>query len=81
LLGTDAGHLDFRASILVKPEAVILTTVARAHNRRGRFYLAIVRIVHPAIVRSMLRNASRYLAQTAPAAAMRRDQDDPWSAA
>lgn len=65
LLGTNAGHLDFRASILVDSDAVILTTVARTRNRRGRCYLAIVRVVHPAIVRSMLRNASRHLALTA----------------
>jgi hypothetical protein len=66
LLGTDAGHLDFRASILVEPHAVILTTVARTHNRRGRVYLAIIRVVHPAIARGMLRDASRRLARTAP---------------
>ena len=71
LLGTDAGHLDFRASILVDSDAVTLTTVARTRNRRGRFYLAIVRLVHPAIVRGMLRNASRHLAYTAPSAAKR----------
>lgn len=63
LLGTDARHLDFRASILVEAEAVTLTTVAAAHNRRGRLYMAVVRRTHPAVVRSMLSRARRRLAE------------------
>jgi hypothetical protein len=63
LLGTDAGHLDFRASILVEPDddgtTITLATHATAHNRAGRAYLALVRIFHPPIVKAMLRRAAR----------------------
>ncbi|MGY0232004.1 DUF2867 domain-containing protein [Longispora urticae] len=68
LLGSDAGHLDFRASILVEPDAVTLSTLARAHNLRGRVYLAVVRRVHPYVVRRMLRGTSRRLALGVPGA-------------
>lgn len=68
LLGTDAGHLDFRASVLVDTDrrVVTLTTVVRVHNRRGRLYMAIVRRAHPPVVRAMLRRALRQLAVVAP---------------
>ncbi|WP_129664573.1 DUF2867 domain-containing protein [Phytoactinopolyspora endophytica] len=59
LLGTDAGHLDFRASVLVKNETVTLSTVAKTHNRRGRLYMVVVSRLHPVIVRSMLYRALR----------------------
>jgi len=71
LLGTDAGHLDFRASVLVADGTVTLTTVARACNTRGRLYLAVVRLVHPAVVRAMLSRAAQQLAARAPAAPTR----------
>ncbi|MEV4277555.1 DUF2867 domain-containing protein [Actinoplanes xinjiangensis] len=62
LLGTDAGHLDFRASILVEPDddgvTVTLSTHAVAHHRTGRLYLALVRLFHPPVVRAMLRRAA-----------------------
>jgi hypothetical protein len=62
LLGTDAGHLDFRASILVEPDddgiTVTLSTHAVTHTRGGRLYLALVRLFHPPIVRAMLRRAA-----------------------
>ncbi len=61
LLGTDAGHLDFRASILVEPgdggATVTLSTHATPRTAAGRAYLAVVRLVHPAVVRLMLRHA------------------------
>ncbi|QSB13105.1 DUF2867 domain-containing protein [Natronosporangium hydrolyticum] len=59
LLGVDDEHLDFRVSVLVDPAGrrVTLSTVTRAHNRRGRFYLAVVRRLHPLVVRAMLRRA------------------------
>ena len=65
LLGTDERHLDFRASVRREPQRVVLTTVVRLHNRRGRGYFALVRRVHPAIVRGMLSRAARRL--SAPA--------------
>ena len=63
LLGADAGHLDFRASVLVEPRrattAVTLSTVVTVHNGRGRLYMSVVRLVHPLVVRAMLGRAAR----------------------
>ncbi|HZG92519.1 MAG TPA: DUF2867 domain-containing protein [Pseudonocardia sp.] len=61
LLGTDDGHLDFRASVRREPDRVVLSTVVRLHNRRGRLYFALVRPIHPVIVRGMLVRAARRL--------------------
>ncbi|VXB09606.1 DUF2867 domain-containing protein [Aeromicrobium sp. 9AM] len=58
LLGIDQSHLGFRASVLCEPDRVVVSTVVRLHNRRGRAYSAIVRRVHPAVVRAMLRRAA-----------------------
>ncbi|BEL05015.1 hypothetical protein Q0Z83_032060 [Actinoplanes sichuanensis] len=62
LLGTDAEHLDFRASVLVEAGddavTVTLSTHAAARTRGGRIYLALVRLVHPIVVRAMLRRAA-----------------------
>ncbi|GHI02120.1 hypothetical protein AQI88_18220 [Streptomyces cellostaticus] len=74
LLGEDAGHLDFRASILVDDHQVTLGTVVRLHNRRGRLYWAAVKRVHPFMARTMLRRIHRRLAVTAPTAAERAQQ-------
>lgn len=63
LLGTDAGHLDFRVSIRCASDAVTLTTVVQCHNRRGRLYSVLVRRVHPAVVRAMLSRAARTVAK------------------
>lgn len=63
LLGVDAGHLGFRASVLVEPDidgtTVTLSTHATTRSRAGRAYLGLVRFVHPAVVRAMLRRAAR----------------------
>lgn len=59
LLGTDERHLDFRASVLVEADRVVLSTVVQVHGARGRAYLAVVRRVHPTVVRAMLRRAAR----------------------
>ena len=63
LLGTDAGHLDFRASVLVEPDGrgttVTLSTHATTRSRAGRAYLGLVRLFHPVVVRAMLRRAAR----------------------
>jgi hypothetical protein len=61
LLGTDSNHLDFRASVRREPDRVVLTTVVQLHNRRGRAYFALVRAVHPIVVRAMLNRAARRL--------------------
>jgi hypothetical protein len=61
LLGTDERHLDFRASVRREPQRVVLTTVVRLHNQRGRGYFALVRRVHPVVVRGMLSRAARRL--------------------
>jgi hypothetical protein len=65
LLGADANHLDFRASVRREPDRVVLTTVVHLHNRRGRAYSALVRLVHPAVVRAMLNRAARRLSGSA----------------
>ena len=53
-------HLDFAAGIGVDAERrlVRLVTVVRLHGWRGRVYFAPVSLVHPAIVRSMMRRAA-----------------------
>ncbi|HEY5788641.1 MAG TPA: DUF2867 domain-containing protein [Microlunatus sp.] len=61
LLGTDERHLSFRASVLSLSDRVVLSTVVQIHNRRGRAYFAVVRLIHPLIVRAVLRRAARYL--------------------
>jgi hypothetical protein len=69
LLGMDAGHLDFRAVVSVEPERVVLTTLVRRHNRRGRAYFALVRRIHPVVVAAMLTRAATRLSRR-PAAAV-----------
>ena len=56
-------HLDFAAGIGVDAERrlVRLTTAVRLHGWRGRLYFAPVALVHPAVVRSMMRRAARRL--------------------
>ncbi|ORT56844.1 DUF2867 domain-containing protein [Streptomyces sp. CB03238] len=71
LLGEDAGHLDFRASLLVDQEGVTLSTVVKTHNRLGRLYFGVVRQVHPFMARRMLRRTHRRLALSAPTAGER----------
>ncbi|MFK8850238.1 DUF2867 domain-containing protein [Streptomyces sp. Ac-502] len=84
LLGKDARHLDFRASLLVESPAegadgrtaghggrVTLSTVVRTHHTGGRLYFAVVRRVHPVLARAMLRRTHRRLALAAPSAGER----------
>ncbi|MET7620020.1 DUF2867 domain-containing protein [Streptomyces sp. NPDC005408] len=71
LLGEDAGHLDFRASVLIADDKVTLTSVVKIHNWRGRLYFAVIRHLHPPVARRMLRRAHRRLAFAAPPAALR----------
>ncbi|MFF3685091.1 DUF2867 domain-containing protein [Streptomyces sp. NPDC002187] len=73
LLGEDASHLDFRASLLVDEDedTVTLTTVVRIHNLRGRLYFGVVRLFHPMMARMMLSRTRRRLAYEAPPAPTR----------
>jgi hypothetical protein len=65
LLGVDQKHLAFRVSVLVEAHRVVLTTVVGLRNRRGRAYFAVVRRLHPFVVRGMLARASRTMAVSA----------------
>jgi hypothetical protein len=58
LVGIDQQHLSFRASVLLEPRRVVLSTVVQVHNRRGRAYSAVVRRLHPLVVRTMLARAA-----------------------
>ncbi|WP_336047965.1 DUF2867 domain-containing protein [Streptomyces sp. CA2R101] len=71
LLGEDARHLDFRASIHLADGHVTLGTVVRIHRRAGRLYFTVVRRVHPFVVRTVLRRFHRRLALAAPGAGER----------
>ncbi|MER7108470.1 DUF2867 domain-containing protein [Streptomyces sp. NPDC000229] len=71
LLGEDARHLDFRASLLVDDQGVTLSTVVKTHNALGRLYFGVVRHVHPYMARLMLRRTHRRLALAAPTAGER----------
>ncbi|KPC60498.1 DUF2867 domain-containing protein [Streptomyces chattanoogensis] len=71
LLGHDARHLDFRASILIANGQVTLGTVVRTQHAGGRLYWAVVRRVHPFMARLMLRRTHRRLALAVPSAGER----------
>ncbi|MEW2439951.1 DUF2867 domain-containing protein [Streptomyces caniferus] len=71
LLGEDARHLDFRASVQVADGRVTLGTVVRIHRTTGRLYFAVVRRFHPFLARAMLRRCHRRLALAAPSAGER----------
>ena len=61
LLGTDERHLSFRASVLTRSDRVVISTIVQNHSRRGHAYSAVVRLVHPLIVRAVLGRAARHL--------------------
>ncbi|MBB5833622.1 DUF2867 domain-containing protein [Kribbella italica] len=61
LIGTDDKHLDFRASIRCVDGAVEVITIVQIHNLLGRLYFAPVRLLHPPMVRQMLRRAAKEL--------------------
>jgi hypothetical protein len=71
MLGEDGAHLDFRVSVLIDQDRVTISTVARAHDLRGRLYLAFVRAWHPWVVRTMMRRGYRRLVLEAPSAGER----------
>lgn len=65
LIGTDQRHLAFRASVLLEQDRVVLSTVVHQRNRRGRAYSALVRRIHPWVVRGLLARAARKMAAVA----------------
>ena len=65
LLGIDQRHLGFRASVLVQPHRVVVSTIVEVHNRRGRAYSALVRRIHPWVVRTVLAAAVKKMAVSA----------------
>ncbi|WP_244258120.1 DUF2867 domain-containing protein [Streptomyces sp. Tu 2975] len=77
LLGEDAGHLDFRASLLIEGDTATLTTVVRFHNLRGRLYWALMRRFHLLAARLMLARTRRRLARRAAPAPLRPAEPAP----
>ncbi|MFF0204553.1 DUF2867 domain-containing protein [Streptomyces sp. NPDC005017] len=71
MLGEDASHLDFRASVLVDEDSVTLATAVRLHHTGGRLYFALARIFHPYLARRALRRAHRRVAFAVPPAGER----------
>jgi Protein of unknown function (DUF2867) len=71
VLGLDDRHLDFRASILVEGDTVVVSTRVRFNNALGRAYFAPVRIAHPFVVKAMMRRllTSTRCPSSSPAAA------------
>lgn len=65
LLGIDQHHLAFRASVLVEPDRVVVSTLVEVRNRQGRAYSAVVRRIHPFVVRGMLAHAAQQMAAAA----------------
>jgi hypothetical protein len=65
LVGADQQHLDFRASVLVTPGRVVVSTLVAVRNRRGRAYWAVVQRLHPFVVRSIMARAARTMGASA----------------
>ncbi|WP_035812528.1 DUF2867 domain-containing protein [Jiangella gansuensis] len=63
LLGADAGHLDFRTAVRCEPTRIVLSGAVQLHDRRGRAYYALIRHLHPLIVRAMFNRAAYRLAR------------------
>ncbi|WP_244876883.1 DUF2867 domain-containing protein [Acidocella facilis] len=64
VLGEDDRHLDFRASLLIRPRhdgegaELVATTVVRCHNLVGRAYLLAIAPFHRQVIRSNLSAAA-----------------------
>jgi hypothetical protein len=48
----------------LEPTQVVMSGAVRVHNRRGRAYYALIRPVHPMVVRAMLNRAASRLERT-----------------
>lgn len=67
LMAADARHLSFRCVVRTEPRQVVVATAVDLHGLRGRLYWAVVRHVHPPVVRAMLaRSARRALDRATP---------------
>jgi hypothetical protein len=64
LMAADDRHLDFRCAVAVDrvTRLVRVTTTVRLHGWRGRAYFLPVRVLHPLVVRAMIRSAGQSLA-------------------
>lgn len=65
ILGEDDRHLDFRLSVLCRPEphagsahSIVVSTVVHCHNRLGRSYLFVIAPFHRRIIQAGLRRAA-----------------------
>ncbi|MDI1286606.1 MAG: DUF2867 domain-containing protein [Reyranella sp.] len=59
ILGEDDIHLDFRASVLIRSDELVVTTVVHCHNLLGRLYLALIAPFHRLVVKANLQRAAR----------------------
>lgn len=67
VLGEDDKHLDFRVSVLRRPQGegagaadwLVVSTVVHCHNRLGRAYIALIEPFHRAVVRATLARAAK----------------------
>jgi RimJ/RimL family protein N-acetyltransferase len=55
MLGADDRHLSFRIGLKICDRTLHLTTTVQIHNRLGRVYWSIVRLVDPIVQRRILR--------------------------
>lgn len=55
ITGDDDSHLSFRVSTRRHQGHMVITTTVTIGNRLGRLYWAVVRLVHPLVVRSSLK--------------------------
>lgn len=64
IVGEDDRHLDFRASLLLRPapggatQELVVTTVVHCHNLLGRLYIRAIAPFHRIIVRASLARAA-----------------------
>lgn len=57
IVGANDDHLDFRASIYNSGEQqfnIKVSTLVRFHNRKGRWYMAVIKPFHRMIIRQMV---------------------------
>ncbi len=59
ILGEDDRHLDFRASVLVRSDDLVVTTIVHCHNLLGRLYLTLIAPFHRLVVKANLQRAAR----------------------
>lgn len=61
LLGARGRNLDLRASVRRESDRVVLSATVQRRNQRGRTRVALVRLLHPILVRAMMNRAARRL--------------------